>query len=93
MRGEIAHERNERNAYVQKIEARIVALETRPPPHAQPLESDRTWCVVGGYGRLVKAACIECASAARDAVDSFVEIDDTHVSAVRSVLLARFESP
>ena len=60
LRGEIAQERKERTADVERIEARIAALEIRPPPRAQPSESDKILCVVGGYGRLVKAAAIEC---------------------------------
>ena len=85
--------KKERTADVERIEARIAALATRPPPRVQPSESDQMLRVVGGYGRLVKAAAIECVSAALDGVDGFVEIDDTRLSAVPRVILARFESP
>ena len=52
LRGEVAQERKERTADVERIEARIAALETRPPPRAQPSESEML-CAVGGYGRFV----------------------------------------
>ena len=93
LRGEIAQERDARSADVQRLEARLSALESRPAARDQPSEVDKTLCVIGGYGKLAKAAACDVVRTALAGVDGYVDVVEERVSNVPRVVLVRFETP
>ena len=92
LRGEIAQERDSRTVDVQRLEARVAALESRLAPRDEPSEIDKTLCVVGGYGKLAKSAACDKVRNAMAAVDGFVDVVSERVSNVPRVVIGRFDS-